>query len=289
MRMWFSSRSAGAEGMVLKEKRKMTAAEEAWDLLKTVFYAVAIALVLRIIIFQPFNIPSGSMKPNLLVGDFLFVSKPAYGYSRASLIWPLTRLPIEGRIFPNVPERGDIIVFKNRRDHNKDYIKRVIGVPGDTIEMRAGLLLINGEPVKREYLGSGAEGCERFQTEAQSFRETLPNGVTYVTLECMADRGDLDDTALVFQRYARAYPEDYPQGGKAQYVVPDGRLFMMGDNRDNSRDSRDLNAVGYVPLEDVVGKADRLFFSVDGERARIWEIWNWPFAIRYGRILDPVK
>jgi len=144
---------SGVEGDAVKTGApKMTAAEEAWDLAKTVVFAVGIALVLRVIVFQPFNIPSGSMKPNLLVGDFLVVSKPTYGYSRASLVYPLTRLPIEGRIFASEPERGDILVFKNRKDGNKDYIKRVIGMPGDEIRMINGHLQINGEAVKKEFI-----------------------------------------------------------------------------------------------------------------------------------------
>jgi len=129
----------------------MTAAEEAWDLVKTVFIAVAIALVLRIVIFQPFNIPSGSMKPTLLVGDFLVVSKPTFGYSKASLVYPLTRIPAEGRILQFAePKRGDVLVFKNRKDGNKDYIKRLIGMPGDTVQMLGGVLHINGKPVQKE-------------------------------------------------------------------------------------------------------------------------------------------
>lgn len=252
------------------EKNKpMTAAEEAIDLAKTVVYAVAIALVLRIIFFQPFNIPSGSMKPGLLVGDFLFVSKPAYGYSRASLVWPMTRLPLEGRIFASKPERGDVVVFKNRKDGNKDYIKRVIGLPGDSIEMINGHLHINGSPVQKEFIGLVPSTCRSRGPNVPAYRETLDTGVSYTVAECHGDQGDLDH--------------------KGPYLVPEGRYFMMGDNRDDSRDSRVLDAVGYVALDDIVGKADRLFFSVNGEKARIWEIWNWPFAIRYSRIFDKVE
>ncbi|MEQ8936749.1 MAG: signal peptidase I [Amphiplicatus sp.] len=260
---------AGAEGDVLKDKKKLTPAEEAWDLAKTVFYAVAIALVLRIVIFQPFNIPSGSMKPNLLVGDFLFVSKPSYGYSRASLIWPLTRLPIEGRLFGRDPKRGDVLVFKNRKDHNKDYIKRVIGLPGDQIRVENGHLQINGEPVQKEYVGMRSATRRGMTYEIPIYRETLDNGVSYIVEEVDGDRGGLDDTET--------------------YFVPPGHFFMMGDNRDESQDSRVLSAVGYIPAEDIVGKAERLFFSVDGEEAQLWEVWKWPFAIRYGRILHRIE
>jgi len=260
----------GVEGDAVKVAApKMTAAEEAWDLLKTVFFAVAIALVLRIIIFQPFNIPSGSMKPNLLIGDFLVVSKPAYGYSRASLIYPLTRLPIEGRIFASEPERGDIVVFKNRKDGNKDYIKRVIGMPGDEIRMRGGRLHINGDPVKKEFAGMVQVSCDGRPVEIRSYTETLDNGVSYAVEECHGDDGRLDNVG--------------------PYQVPAGHYFMMGDNRDQSQDSRVIYQVGYVPLDDVVGKADRLFFSVDGENAAFWQVWKWPAAIRFARIFDPVK
>ncbi len=263
------SEAGGGEGKVVRVKKKLSAREEAVDLIKTVFWAVAIALVLRIVIFQPFNIPSGSMKPNLLIGDFLFVSKPAYGYSRASLVYPLTRLPIEGRLFGGEPQRGDIVVFKNRKDANKDYIKRVIGLPGDEIRMIEGRLFINGEPVQKEFAGLQEAVCDGRLAEIPAYRETLANGVTYIVEECHGDQGALDN--------------------RGPYQVPAGHFFMMGDNRDQSQDSRVLEAVGYVPLDDVVGKAELLFFSVNGDRARFWEIWKWPFAVRYDRIFDQVR
>ena len=258
-----------ADAKPARVKKKMSAGEEAWDLAKTVFYAVAIALVLRIVIFQPFNFPAGSMKPNLLVGDFLIVSKPTYGYSRASLVYPLTRLPIEGRIMAHGPARGDVVVFKNRKDGNKDYIKRVIGLPGDEIQVIAGRLHINGAAVAKEFAGNRTATIGGRAFEYPTYRETLPNGVAYIVDEVSSDEGDLDNTG--------------------PYQVPEGHYFMMGDNRDQSQDSRVLHAVGYVPLDDVVGKAERLFFSVDGGKTRLWEIWKWPFAVRYDRIFDPVK
>jgi signal peptidase I len=261
----------GVEGEAVKvEAPKMTPAEEAWDLAKTVFFAVAIALVLRIVIFQPFNIPSGSMRPNLLVGDFLVVSKPTFGYSRASLVYPLTRLPMEGRLFGGTPERGDIVVFKNRKDGNKDYIKRVIGMPGDEVRVIGGRVHINGEAIEKEFLGNvGTANCRGLSGPAPAYRETLPNGVSYVVQECAGDSGALDNVG--------------------PYQVPQDYFFMMGDNRDESQDSRVTSLVGYIHKDDVVGRAERLFFSVDGQKAQFWEIWKWPFAIRYGRLADKVE
>jgi len=253
----------------MAEEKKMTASEEAWDLAKTVAFAVAIALVLRILIFQPFNIPSGSMKPNLLVGDFLFVSKPSYGYSRASLVYPLTRLPLEGRLFGGTPDRGDVVVFKNKKDGNKDYIKRVIGLPGDTIQVTEGRLHINGEPVQKEFNGNVETKCDGRPATIPSYTETLNNGVSYIVEECHGDNGRLDNVG--------------------PYKVPAENFFMMGDNRDQSQDSRVQYQVGYIHKDDIVGKAERLFFSVDGSNAQIWQLWKWPFSIRYGRILDKVE
>ena len=261
---------AGVEGeAVTKEEIKMTAAEEAWDLAKTVFFAVAIALVLRIIVFQPFNIPSGSMKPNLLVGDFLVVSKPSYGYSRASLVWPFTRMDLDGRLFGSKPVRGDVVVFKNKKDGNKDYIKRVVGLPGDQIEMVGGHLHINGKPIQKESLGLMDVTCDGRPAKAPAYQETMDNGVSYRVDECHGDNGRLDNIG--------------------PFQVPAEHYFMMGDNRDQSQDSRVYSLVGYVHYDDLVGKAERLFFSVNGEKTQIWEIWEWPFAIRYGRIFDPIR
>ena len=258
---------SGANASKTKQQAPMTPAEEAWDLAKTVFYAVAIALVLRIVIFQPFNIPSGSMKPNLLVGDFLIVSKPTFGYSRASLVYPLTRLPLEGRIFSGIPERGDVVVFKNRKDGNKDYIKRVIGMPGDEIRMISGRLHINGQAVAKEFIETRDGICDGFA--GPMYQETLENGVEYVVQECSGDEGRFDNMG--------------------PFQVPADHFFMMGDNRDRSQDSRAYSQVGYVHKDDIVGRAERLFFSVDGAKAKLWEVWNWPVAIRYGRVLDPVE
>ncbi|MGA7260379.1 MAG: signal peptidase I [Stellaceae bacterium] len=236
------------------------------DTIKTIVYAVLIALVVRTVAYEPFNIPSGSMVPTLLVGDYLFVSKFSYGYSRYSL--PLGLPLFSGRIFFHSPARGDVVVFKLPTDNSTDYIKRVIGLPGDHIQMKNGILNINGQPVPRkrieDYLYQEGNGAI---IPLAQYIETLPNGVQHRIIE-MSDNGPLDNTQ--------------------EYVVPPGDYFMMGDNRDNSQDSRVLSAVGYVPAENLIGKAQFIFFSTNGS-ARLWEFWRWPFAIRYGRLFHGVQ
>ena len=237
--------------------------EGKFELLKTVVIAGLIALGFRSFLFEPFNIPSGSMVPTLLVGDYLFVSKASYGYSRYS--FPLSIVPFGGRIFADVPERGDVAVFRQPTDPAVSFIKRVVGLPGDRIQVKGGLLHINDVTVERTYLGLATATNGFLTINFKVYEETLPNGSTYLIQE-RSDEDSYDDTA-VFQ-------------------VPDGHYFMMGDNRDNSRDSR-TTAVGMVPAENLVGRADRLFFSHNGN-ARIWQFWKWPFAIRYGRIGDSI-
>lgn len=232
------------------------------ETLRTLIYAVLIALVVRTFLFEPFNIPSGSMKPTLLVGDYLFTSKYAYGYSRHSLPFSLPLIP--GRVLASLPERGDVAVFKLPADGRTDYIKRIIGLPGDRIQMRDGVLFINGEAVDKQRVGTFID--EESGREIARFSETLPNGRSYEALD-MLDGGP-HDTTRVFE-------------------VPEGHLFAMGDNRDNSMDSR-TGFVGFVPIENLVGRAEIIFFSTDGSAA-LWEPWKWPFAIRYGRLLDGIE
>ncbi|MEM9234764.1 MAG: signal peptidase I [Pseudomonadota bacterium] len=265
----------------------MTATEEALDILRTVAIAVAITLFVRFFFFQPFNIPSGSMKPTLLVGDFILVDKVEYGYSRASLIWPMTRAPLHGRLLSDTPQTGEIVVFKNSADRNKDYIKRVIGMPGDKVQLISGVVHLNGERAQRELLPDVTPQCaakgEPNPINARVYRETLPGGQSYIIQECRGDNFNFDNTEV--------------------FTVPEGHYFMMGDNRDNSSDSRS-HVVGFkpldgfderaaqphfVPLDQIVGKATRVAFSVDGEKAKLWELWNWPGAIRYSRLFDGVE
>jgi signal peptidase I len=235
-----------------------------WETIKVVLEALLIALVFRTFLFHPFNIPSGSMEPTLLIGDYLFVSKFSYGYSRYS--FPLDFSFIHGRIWEGEgPKRGDIAVFRPPREPETDYIKRVIGLPGDRIQVRDDVLYINDEPVKREPAGEW-EGEGRFGARGpiRQYRETLPNGVSYITLD-MTENGPGDNTRV--------------------FEVPPGHYFLMGDNRDNSQDSRFLDGpVGFVPAENLVGRAEIIFFSVEGAPA--WAFWKWPWSIRPSRIFE---
>jgi signal peptidase I len=239
------------------------------ETIRVVIHALLIALVIRTFLFQPFNIPSGSMKATLLVGDYLFVSKYSYGYSHYSI--PLSPRLFSGRIFGSEPTRGDVVVFRPPKDDSTDFIKRVIGLPGDRIQMKDGLLYINDEPVKRvridDFVGEDPCGNSDAIARVKRWRETLPNNVSYESLDCQ-DNGYYDNTI--------------------EYQVPAGHFFMMGDNRDNSSDSRVPSVVGYVPFENIVGRAQMIFFSIrEGEHA--WQIWRWPTAVRWNRIFSIVR
>jgi signal peptidase I len=259
-----SRADAGAESRA-KDRAKQEGG--LFETIKVVVQALLIALVVRTILFQPFNIPSGSLVPTLLIGDYLFVSKYSYGYSKHSI--PFSPPVFDGRIWASEPKRGDIAVFKLPKDNSTDYIKRVIGLPGDKIQMIDGVLHINGKAVERQRI------ADYQTTDAYSrpiavprYLETLPNGVKHEVIERDGDHGYWDNTYV--------------------YTVPPGRFFMMGDNRDNSTDSRDESSVGYVPFENFVGRAEIIFFSID-ENASAWKIWEWPWTVRWGRIFDPIR
>ena len=236
-----------------------------WETAKTALIAVAIALMVRTVAYEPFNIPSGSMMPTLLIGDYLFVSKMSYGYSRHSL--PFSLPFIFSRILFTEPERGDVAVFKLPTDNSTDYIKRIVGLPGDKIQVKGGILYINDKAVKRKRDGefvSYDPWSGRFN-RIPRFIETLPNGRQHYILEA-TDQGFADNTKI--------------------YIVPEGHYFGMGDNRDHSKDSRFLNDVGFIPRENLVGRAEIKFFSVKGSA---WKVWLWGSALRTERFFEKIE
>ncbi|WP_295813283.1 signal peptidase I [uncultured Nitratireductor sp.] len=241
-----------------KTKKKSGGVGETVNL---IVQALLLALVIRTFLFQPFSIPSGSMRPTLLEGDYLFVTKWAYGYSRHSL--PFSPPIFSGRIWASEPQRGDVVVFKFPPNPSIDYIKRVVGLPGDKIQMREGALYINDQAVEREKIGQIDDSdITEMDRPVDLYRETLPNGVSYETLDLTAN-GIGDNTR--------------------EFIVPEGHYFMMGDNRDNSADSR--FSVGFVPAENLVGRANVIFFSIAGGASPL-ELWRWPSEVRPSRILD---
>ncbi|MBP6013517.1 MAG: signal peptidase I [Alphaproteobacteria bacterium] len=237
------------------------------EAVKTVTYALIIAVVIRTFLFQPFNIPSSSMENTLLIGDYLFVTKFSYGYSKHSFPWSPNLF--EGRVWSAPPERGDVAVFRLPARPWEDYIKRVVGLPGDRIQMIDGVLHINGEPCKLKRIEDFVQVTQYgYEERVPRYLETLPNGVVHEILDGEPDKPGADNTQ--------------------EFVVPPGHYFMMGDNRDNSNDSRIPDSgVGFVPEENLVGRADMIFFSTDGS-AQVWEVWKWPWAIRYGRFFHSI-
>ena len=230
--------------------------------LKSVGLAVFIALLIRSFVAEPFNIPSGSMKPNLLVGDFIFVTKWSYGYSKHSLPFSIPLIP--KKIFSKIPNRGDIVVFKTPEDNRTDYIKRVIGLPGDKIRVTNGEIYLNENKILRKKLNDFIDNDKNaFIKRIRKYLE-YHDDLTFEVLDIMDD-GIADNTKL--------------------FLVPEGHFFVMGDNRDNSQDSR-FKTVGFIPIENLVGKARFIFFSL--ENSRFLEIWKWPKSIRGNRIFKKI-
>jgi signal peptidase I len=236
------------------ETVKNSAANEAVEIVKTIVYALLIALVLRVILFQPFTIPSASMEPALLQGDYIIVSKYSYGWSHHSI--PFSPPLFKGRILERTPKRGDIIVFKLPRDGHTDYIKRLIGLPGDRVQVNNGQVFVNGVPIPRQFDGQTTDPDPHESGRmVMKYVETMTNGKTYTTFDQAPDH-DGDSTDV--------------------YVVPEGQYFFMGDNRDNSLDSRwpSQYGVGFVPAENLVGKAQIILLSwKDG--ASLFKPWTW--------------
>ena len=230
------------------------------ELFKTLMVAGSIAIIFRSIFFEPFNIPSGSMIPTLLVGDYLFVSKYSYGYSKYS--FPFGVVPIDDRILDENPKRGDVIVFRKPGDESIDYIKRLIGLPGDTVQVRNGILLVNNKEAKRLKTNMGKMknifGQEKVFIE---YKEKFENTNFHKIIES-SDSDPYDNTI--------------------EFIVPENNFFFMGDNRDNSRDSR-TSEVGFVPKKNLIGKAQIIFFSHNSE-ASFYEFWKWHKSIRFSRI-----
>ena len=233
---------------------------------KTILYALVIALIIRSFLFQPFFIPSSSMEPTLLVGDRLFVAKYSYGYSKHSL--PFSPPVSKKRIFEKKPKRGDVIVFKTPADNRTDYIKRLIGLPGDRIQFVDGSLYLNENKILRKKANFPQHiNCGSYQLEVNSYIESLPNGKSYLTVY------NKEDTML----------------NSDEYIVPDGYYFFLGDNRDCSKDSRYLTSVGYVKAENLVGQAKILFFSNDVDKGNFFQFWKWKKSIRLNRFFNKIK
>ena len=240
------------------------------DFIKTMFYALMIAVLFRSLLFEPFHIPSGSMKSNLLIGDYLFVSKYSYGYSRYSFPFGLDLF--EGRVgSSDRPERGDVLVFRPPTRPRIDFIKRVIGLPGDRVQMREGQLYINGQVIEQEYADMflDDDGIENDGKMIARFVETLPEGQRIKVLK---------ETKLGYANNTWVFE------------VPEGHYFMMGDNRDNSRDSRFTEEIGFIPEENIVGRADMIFFSYKPDTGHsLIEFWHWPEIIRFDRFFKLVE
>ncbi len=264
-----SNADEGADKKSAKDA-PLNAKEEISEFLKTAIIALLLALILRGFLYEPFNIPSGSMKPTLEVGDYLFTNKFAYGYGQYSFSLPFNiffPVPYEGRAFAEEPKRGDIAVFWIPK-LGQHYIKRIIGMPGETIQVKRGRLYINGEQVYRELISKKTLKREDGRPVlTNQYWEILPGGIEHLIYEEI-DSDTLDNTPV--------------------YTVPEGHYFMMGDNRDNSQDSRVMNTVGPIPFENIVGRADVLFFSTNGY-AKIFEVWKWPWSLRYDRFFKSIR
>ena len=234
--------------------------------IKTIIYALIIALIIRSFLFQPFYIPSSSMEPNLLIGDRLFVSKYSYGYSRHSL--PFSPNLTNKRLLSKNPERGDVVVFKTPADNRTDYIKRLIGLPGDTLQIIEGELYLNNQKIPRNKIETTINiNCGNEILETNVFEEILPNGKKYIAV----------------------YRKEGTMKNTDKFIVPNRHYFFMGDNRDCSKDSRYLGSVGYVAFNNFVGKARLIFFSNDKQKGNFFKFWKWHKSIRIDRFFRKIQ
>ena len=234
--------------------------------LKTLIYALIIAVIIRSLFIQPFYIPSSSMEPNLLVGDRLFVTKYSYGYSKHS--FPFSPPIFKGRILFEKPQRGDVVVFKTPADNRTDYIKRLIGLPGDEIRfIDSNLYLNNSEIIKSKISSSDVIFCGKKKLDVFTFEELLPNN----------------------RKYNSVYLKNFSFQNSDTFIVPENHYFFLGDNRDCSKDSRFLTSVGYVHKNNLVGKARFIFFSSDKNIGSIFAFWKWNKSIRFDRIFKNIK
>lgn len=266
---------------MLRKQKARKQPETFGEFVRSLCIAALIALGIQTVAYQTFHIPSGSMKPNLLIGDFLFVSKFAYGYTHYSI--PFSPPLFEGRLFGTAPKRGDVVVFRApHKENSEDWIKRCIGLPGDKIQMRGGILFINDqecplEKLERDfpdtlYVKYHADGAEERILDdkgipIERYMQTLPNGVKHIIIkEKPFGAGRLDNIS--------------------EMIVPEGHYFMMGDNRDGSDDSRNQQALGFVPYENLIGRAELIFFSTE---ARWWEVWHWLGGLRFNRLLKIIR
>ena len=233
---------------------------------KTLIYALIIALIIRSFLIQPFYIPSSSMEPNLLVGDRIFVTKYSYGYSKHSL--PFSPPIFKGRFNFKEPSRGDVVVFKTPSDNRTDYIKRLIGLPGDNIQfINSNLFLNNSEIIKSRISKKDTIFCGKKEIDVFTFEEVLPNGKKYKTV----------------------YLKNFTFQNSDKFIVPESHYFFLGDNRDCSKDSRFLSSVGYVHKDNLVGKARFIFFSSDRKQGSIFSFWKWNKSIRLNRFFKQIK
>ncbi len=237
-----------------------------YENIKTILSALTIALIIRSLVFQPFYIPSSSMEPTLLIGDRIFVSKYTYGLSKHS--FPFSPNISNKRFFYNKPKQGDLVVFKTPADNRTDYIKRLIGLPGDEIQFVEGSIFINNKQIKRKKINIKKNvRCGKFLFEVDSYLETLPNGANYIA----------------------AYNKAGTMMNTQKFIVPNNHFFFLGDNRDCSRDSRYLESVGYVNYINLVGKAQIIFFSNDTVKGSLLKFWNLKNSFRINRLLKKIK